>query len=68
MSSKKLNDKAVAPIKDKIRVYNDYRKMLEQKDIDVVYVGTPDHWHALMMIDAAAAGKHVYVEKPIGNS
>ena len=65
---KKLNDKAVAPVKDKIRVYNDYRKMLQQKDIDVVYIGTPDHWHALMMIDAAAAGKHVYVEKPIGNS
>lgn len=65
---KKLNDKAVAPIKDKIKVYSDYRKMLEQKDIDVVYIGTPDHWHALMMIEAAAAGKHVYVEKPIGNS
>ena len=42
--------------------------MLEQKDIDVVYIGTPDHWHALMMIDAVAAGKHVYVEKPVGNS
>ena len=66
---KKLNHKAVAPIKYKIKVYGDYRKMLEQKDIDVVYIGTPDHWHALMMIDAAAAGKHVYaVEKPIGNS
>ena len=42
--------------------------MLEQRDIDVVYIGTPDHWHALMMINAAAAGKHIYVEKPIGNS
>ncbi|MBL6665797.1 MAG: Gfo/Idh/MocA family oxidoreductase [Flavobacteriaceae bacterium] len=65
---KKLNHEAVAPIKDKIKVYSDYRKMLEQKDIDVVYIGTPDHWHALMMIEAAAAGKHIYVEKPIGNS
>ena len=64
----RLNDKSISHIKNKIRVYNDYRMMLEQKDIDVVYIGTPDHWHALMMIDAAAAGKHVYVEKPIGNS
>jgi predicted dehydrogenase len=66
--SKRLNDKKVASFKDKIKVYNDYRKMLDQKDIDVIYIGTPDHWHALMMVDAAAAGKHVYVEKPIGNS
>lgn len=65
---KRLNDKAVASFKDKIKVYDDYRKMLEQKDIDVIYIGTPDHWHALMMIDAAAAGKHIYIEKPIGNS
>ena len=66
--ARRLNDKAVADIKDKIKIYSDYRKMLEQDDIDVVYIGTPDHWHALMMIDAAAAGKHIYVEKPIGNS
>ncbi|MDA0201070.1 MAG: Gfo/Idh/MocA family oxidoreductase [Bacteroidetes bacterium] len=66
--SKRLNDKKVASFKDKIKVYNDYRKMLDQKDIDVIYIGTPDHWHALMMVDVAAAGKHVYVEKPIGNS
>ncbi len=65
---KRLNDKLVAPFKDKIKVYGDYQKMLEQKDLDVVYIGTPDHWHALMMIDAAAAGKQIYVEKPVGNS
>ncbi|MGA0373653.1 MAG: Gfo/Idh/MocA family protein [Flavobacteriaceae bacterium] len=65
---KKLNHKDVAHIKEKIKIYTDYRKMLDQKDIDVVYIGTPDHWHALMMIDAADAGKHIYVEKPIGNS
>ncbi len=64
----KLNSKQGAAFKDKVRIYKDYRKMLEQKDIDVVYIGTPDHWHALMMIDAVAAGKHVYVEKPVGNS
>ncbi len=52
----------------KIDTYSDYRKILDRKDIDIVIVGTPDHWHALQMIDACAAGKHVYVEKPAGNS
>ena len=49
-------------------VYNDYRKMLEDKDIDVVIVGTPDHWHCLNMINSLEAGKHVYVEKPIAKT
>jgi predicted dehydrogenase len=52
----------------KMRIYNDYRKLLEQKDIDAVIIGTPDHWHALIMIAACQAGKDVYVEKPVGNS
>jgi predicted dehydrogenase len=52
----------------KINVYSDYRKLLEQKDIDAVIIGTPDHWHALIMVHACEAGKDVYVEKPVGNS
>ncbi len=47
---------------------NDYRKVLERKDIDAVIIGTPDHWHCLIMVDACSAGKDVYVEKPMANT
>lgn len=48
--------------------YTDYRKLLERQDIDAVIIGTPDHWHCKILIDALDAGKHVYVEKPLANS
>jgi predicted dehydrogenase len=52
----------------KPKLYVDYRRMLENKDIDVIINGTPDHWHCLILVDALEAGKHAYTEKPLGNS
>ncbi len=49
-------------------IYDDFRELLANKDIKVVIIGSPDHWHALMMMMALEAGKHVYVEKPMGHS
>jgi len=46
------------------KMYDDYREMLLNKDIDAVVISTPDHWHAQPAIEAALAGKHVYVQKP----
>lgn len=50
------------------REYLDYRQLLEQKDIDAVVIGSPDHWHVPMTIDAIRAGKDVYVEKPVSHT
>ncbi|MEE6186179.1 Inositol 2-dehydrogenase/D-chiro-inositol 3-dehydrogenase [Mycovorax composti] len=52
----------------KPRIYSDYRKMLADKDVDIVVVATPDHWHCLQLIDACSAGKDVFCEKPVANS
>lgn len=47
-------------------LYGDYRKMLADENLDIAIVGTPDHWHALPMIQACQAGCDVYVQKPVG--
>jgi predicted dehydrogenase len=47
-----------------VKTYEDYRELLNNKDIDAVVISTPDHWHALPAIDAAIAGKDIYLQKP----
>src|SRR5512135_2843948 len=51
--------------RNKPRTFADYREMLKEKDLDIVLIDTPDHWHALPMIEAVRAGADVYVQKPI---
>ena len=53
---------------NKPRTYNDYRELLNDSGVDAVIIGTPDHWHCKIMVDAVKSGKHVYVEKPVANS
>ncbi len=53
---------------EKAQSYHDYRKMLESKEINAVLIGTPEHWHGPMLMDAVAAGKDVYCEKPMSHS
>jgi predicted dehydrogenase len=51
--------------KKRPRTYSDYRKMLAEKDLDIVLIAPPDHWHALPMIEAAKSGVDIFVQKPI---
>src|SRR6185503_15396886 len=46
----------------------DYRRILDNRDIDAVLIGSPDHWHKTMTLDAVSAGKDVYVEKPVSHT
>jgi len=50
------------------RIHRDYRRLLEDREVDAVVIGSPDHWHAPMAIDAVRAGKDVYLEKPLAHT
>ncbi len=50
------------------RVGGDYRRVVEDREVDAVHIATPDHWHALPAVDSIREGKHVYVEKPLGHN
>jgi predicted dehydrogenase len=58
-------DKGLSDAGGNAKTYKDFRQILDDKEIDVVLIGTPDHWHPLPMVEACKAGKDVYVEKPI---
>ena len=58
-------EEARAAIGGGVRGYSDFRKLLDDKEVQAVVISTPDHWHALMTMMACAAGKDVYVEKPL---
>ncbi|WP_166820474.1 Gfo/Idh/MocA family protein [Thalassoroseus pseudoceratinae] len=60
-----VRDQAKASFGSTPRAFEDYRDLLKRKDVDVVTIGTPDHWHTKMVIDACRAGKDVYCEKPL---
>ena len=50
------------------RAFDDYRELLEMPDLDAIYIGTPDHWHAPIAIAAAEKGKHIYGQKPLSHN
>jgi len=61
-------DKFATKVGGKVATYTDYRKLIENKDIQAVLITTPDHWHYPMLLAACQAGKDVYVEKPVSNA
>ena len=64
-STIRFREQGIALTEGRAKPYKDFRRVLEQKDIDAVIVAAPDHWHALMTVAACDAGKDVYCEKPL---
>ncbi len=62
---RQIAEKAKEDFGGKADLYEDYRKMFERKNLDVITIGAPDHWHTAMAVDACRAGKDVYCEKPL---
>ncbi len=61
-------EKALSILGPEAKGYLDYREVLDRKDLDAVIIGSPDHWHKLMLVDAVRAGKDAYIEKPLMHS
>lgn len=62
---REIAEKAKADFGGKADLYDDHRKMFDRKDLDVITIGTPDHWHTAIVIDACRSGRDVYCEKPL---
>ncbi len=65
IAAEKANSEKLDGGSQPVEIYENYRELLERKDIDAVVIATPDHWHAMIAIDAAKAGKDIYCEKPM---
>ncbi len=67
-AAEKLNSEKLNGGNQAVETYENYRELLERKDIDAVVIVSPDHWHAMMAVDAARAGKDIYCEKPLAST